>query len=155
MTNTMQKRNGPNSNEFGYVVENMLNNTLRRFFDGNAWDAEGQNNLSRVPVNVRETDQQYELDVISPGCRREDFKVRVQNNELQISMTRNENKKQNDEQDGWVRNEYIQRSFSRHFTLDETVNVTNMTATYTDGILHIVLPKTEKAKPRLLSVDVQ
>ncbi len=155
MTNTIEKRNAVNSNEVSLVVDSIFNNTLRRFFDGNLWDAEESGNRGSVPVNVRETDQQYEVDVIAPGCQKEDFKVQVQNNELQISFIHDDSKKQGDENAGWVRNEYVQRSFKRHFTLNETVNTEYIRATYTDGILRLVLPKTEKAKPRLLSIEVK
>jgi len=155
MTNTMQKRNGSNPNELGTVVDNIFNNTLRRFFDGNLWDIDGSINTGNVPVNVRETDQQYEVDVIAPGCRKENFKVQVEKNTLQISLNHDEPKTQTGEKAGWVRNEYIQRSFSRHFTLDETVDTANISAEYTDGILRIVLPKNEKAKPRLLAIEVK
>jgi HSP20 family protein len=155
MTNAMQKTNNVNVNQFGQVVDNIFNNTLRRFFDANLWDIEGPVNRGAAPVNVRESDQQYELDVIAPGCRKESFTVQVQNNELQISYKHDDSQEQNDEKAGWVRNEYMQHSFSRHFTLDETVNSENISATYTDGILRVILPKTEKAKPRLLAIDVK
>jgi HSP20 family protein len=155
MTNTMQKRAGANTPALGNVVDNIFNNTLRRFFDGNLWDIDSTINTGTVPVNVRETDQQYEVDVIAPGCRKENFKVQIQNNQLQISFNQDETNEQNDEKAGWVRNEYIQRSFSRHFTLDETVDTTKISAEYTDGILKLVLPKNEKAKPRLLAIDVK
>jgi HSP20 family protein len=154
MTNAMQKTNGRHANELGHVVDNIFNNTLRRFFDGNLWDT-GTTARGSAPVNVRETDQQYEVDVIAPGCSKEHFNVQVINNELQIAFKQDENKKQEDEKAGWVRNEYVQRSFTRHFTLDETVDTSRISATYTDGILRIVLPKNEKAKPRLLSINVQ
>ena len=42
-------------------------------------------------------------------------------------------------------------NFARHFH-DETVDTSKISAEYTDGILHVVLPKNEKAKPRLLAV---
>ena len=155
MTNTIQKRNGSHANELGNVVDNIFNNTLRRFFDGNLWDIEGTMNRGYVPVNVRENDQQYEVDVIAPGCRKENFKVEVHNNELQISFNQDEQKNEQDEKAGWVRNEYMQRSFARHFTLDESVDTGKINASYTDGILRVVLPKNEKAKPRLLSIDVK
>jgi HSP20 family protein len=155
MTNTIQKWKGTNSNDLGNVVDNIFNNTLRRFFDGNLWDVENPASRGVAPVNVRETDQHYELDVIAPGCRKEDFKLQVENNELQISFVHDESKKQEDEKAGWVRNEYMQRSFSRHFTLDETIDTANISAQYVDGILRITLPKNEKAKPRLLSIDVK
>jgi len=151
MNNTIQKFNAqPNS-----LVDVIFDNTFRRFFDGNLWDVETTGKNGSVPVNVRETDQQYEVDVIAPGCRKEDFKVQVQNNELRVSFTHDETKKQTDEKAGWVRNEFIQRSFTRAFTLDESVNSDNISASYTDGILKLVLPKSEKAKPRLLAIEVK
>jgi HSP20 family protein len=155
MSNAIQKRNDVRTNQFGHPVDTIFDNMLRRFFDGNLWDTEGSASRVAAPVNVRENDQQYELDVIAPGCCKENFKIQVQNNELQISYTHDDCGKQADEKTGWVRNEYMQRSFSRHFTLDETVDSENISAAYNDGILRIVLPKTEKAKPRLLSIDVK
>jgi HSP20 family protein len=155
MTNAIQKRNGTHRSELGNVVDNIFNNTLRRFFDGNLWDIEGSSGSGTVPVNVRETDQQYEVDVIAPGCAKENFKVQVHNNELQVSFSQDESKSQNEEKAGWVRNEYVQRSFIRQFTLDETVDTTKISAEYTDGILRVVLPKNEKAKPRTLAIEVK
>ena len=155
MTNAMQRRNGAGTTDLGTAFDSIFNNTLRRFFDGNLWDSEGSTNRGTVPVNVRETEQQYEVDVIAPGCKKENFKVQVQNNELQISFSQDETKNDSDEKAGWVRNEYMQRSFARHFTLDETVDSSAITAEYADGILKVVLPKNEKAKPKLLSIDVK
>ena len=153
MTNEIQKRNGASRHELSNVVDNIFNNTLRRFFDGNLWDIEP--GRGTVPVNVRENDQQYELDVIAPGCQKEHFKVQLVNNELQISFAQDDSKNENDEKTGWVRNEYIQHSFTRRFTLDETVDASGINAVYSDGILRIVLPKNEKARPRLVEIDVK
>ena len=155
MTNAMQKNNAPRGYGLDTAFDNIFNQSLRRFFDGNLWDSENSRTAGSVPVNVRETEQQYEVDVIAPGCRKEDFRLQVQANELSISFSHNENKKEENEKAGWVRNEYVQRSFSRSFTLDETVNTENITASYEDGILKVILPKSEKAKPRLLSIDVK
>jgi HSP20 family protein len=155
MTNAMQKNNAPRGYGLDTAFDNIFNHSLRRFFDGNLWDSENSQTAGSVPVNVRETEQQYEVDVIAPGCRKEDFRLQVQANELSISFSHNENKKEENEKAGWVRNEYVQRSFSRSFTLDETVNTEKITARYEDGILKVILPKSEKAKPRLLSIDVK
>jgi len=146
-------RNGAVSLE--NVVDQLFNNSLRRFFDENLWDLENSSSQGSVPVNMRENDQQYEVDVIAPGCRKEDFSLQVQNNELRISFAHNEKKQEADEKAGWVRNEFVQHSFTRSFSLDDTVQAENISATYSDGILKIVLPKTEKAKPRQLSISVK
>jgi HSP20 family protein len=121
MTNAIAKKeNGNTYASFGNVVDNIFQNSLRRFFDDNFWDAEGQLSTASVPVNIRETEQQYELDVIAPGCRKEDFKISVDDNLLIISMNHTEEQKQENQKVGWVRNEYMVRSFSRSFTLEDT-----------------------------------
>jgi len=156
MTNTIAKRQNDNSYaSFGNVVDNIFQNSLRHFFDDNFWDVDGQGPRGSVPVNIRETDQQYELDVIAPGCQKEDFNISVNNNVLTISMNRAEEREPKDEKSGWVRNEYVHRSFSRSFTLDDTVDVNRINATYTNGILKLSLGKTEKAKMISRTIQVK
>lgn len=145
MTTTIAKRqNGNPSVSFGNVVDNIFQNSLRRFFDDNFWDTDAPLTTGSVPVNVRETEQHYEMDVVAPGCRKEDFKIEINDNLLTVSFNHTEENK--NAKTGWVRNEYLRRSFSRSFTLDDTVDVNRISASYTDGILQLVLPKNEKAK---------
>lgn len=155
MTNTIARRNNGNGyTDFGNVVDNIFQNSLRRFFDGNFWEAENQLSTGTVPVNIRETEQQYELDVIAPGCRKEDFSIRVDNNVLTISLVKKQASEQK-EKSGWVRNEFVQQAFSRSFTLDETVDTNKINAAYTDGILHLVLGKNEKAQTTSRQIEVK
>ena len=156
MTNAIAKReNGNSYASFGNVVDNIFQNSLRRFFDDNFWDSESHLSTGSVPVNIRETEQHYELDVVAPGCRKEDFKISVDDKLLTISMNRTEEQNQENQKLGWVRNEYTQRSFSRSFTLEDTVDVNNITATYADGILRLSLGKSEKAKKVSRNVEVK
>jgi HSP20 family protein len=155
MTKTMQVNKVRSGYGLENVVDNIFNNTMRRFFDGNLWDTNNSTNAGTVPVNVRETENQYEVDVIAPGCKKEDFSVQVKTGELVISFDHNREKDQKDEEAGWVRNEYVHRSFSRTFTLDDTVDIEKINAGYTDGILRIILPKNEKAKPISIAIDVK
>lgn len=155
MTNTIARRNNGNGyTDFGNVVDNIFQNSLRRFFDGNFWEAENQLSTGTVPVNIRETQQQYELDVIAPGCRKEDFSIRVDNNVLTISLVKKQTSEQK-EKSGWVRNEFVQQAFSRSFTLDETVDTNKINATYSDGILHLELGKNEKAQMTSREIEVK
>lgn len=155
MTNSIQKNKTLPGYGLENVVDNIFNHTLRRFFDGNLWDTGNARNTGTVPVNVRETEQQYELDVIAPGCRKEDFSIQVQAGELQISFQQQDEMREKQEKAGWVRNEYILRSFSRSFSLDHTIDTGKISAHYLDGILRVILPKNELAKPRAIAVDVQ
>ncbi|MCU7547882.1 Hsp20/alpha crystallin family protein [Chitinophagaceae bacterium LB-8] len=155
MTTAIAKRqNDTPSVTFGNVVDNIFQNSLRRFFDDNFWNVEGQLTTGTVPVNVRETDHQYEMDVIVPGCKKEDFNISINDNLLTISFnTKSENN--SSQKAGWVHNEYVQRSFSRSFTLDDTVDVNKINATYTDGILHLTLAKNEKTKRLSKNIEIK
>jgi len=155
MTRAMQKRqNETPAYSFGNVVDNIFNHSLRRFLDDNFWEFETTLSTGSVPVNVREAEKQYELDVIAPGCRKEDFAISLEKNVLNIAFNHNEEKKEADEKKGWVRNEFVQRSFNRSFTLDDTVDANAIEATYTDGILRIVLNKSEKAKQQSRTIEI-
>src|SRR5687767_12064113 len=148
MTTAIAKsQDGNSSVNFGNVVDNIFQNSLRHFFDDNFWVTRGDLRSGSVPVNVRELEQQYEMDVIAPGCRKEDFNISLEDNVLTISFGRKEESRtEENEKVNWVRNEYRQHPFTRTFTLDETVDANNVNANYTDGILRLVLPKNEKAK---------
>jgi HSP20 family protein len=154
MTTAMTKRQNARPATFGNVVDDIFQNSLRHFFDDNFWGA-GQSVMSSVPVNVREKEQQYEVDVIAPGCRKEDFNVNISDNVLTVSFEHDEKKNEEDQKNGWVRNEYQKRSFSRSFTLDETVDINNVKASYADGILRLTLPKSERAKQVSKNIEIQ
>ena len=155
MTTAIAKRqNGNPSVSLGNVVDNIFQNSLRRFFDDNFWDADLPLTTGSVPVNVRETEQHYEMDVIAPGCRKQDFSINIQDNMLTVAFNHKEENREQNQKTGWSRNEYLQRSFSRTFTLDDTVDVNKITANYTDGILRLVLPKNEKAKKLTKQIEV-
>ena len=156
MTNTIAKRqNGNSPVTFGNVFDNIFQNSLHRFFDDTFWDAEISQTTGKVPVNIRENDQNYEMDVVAPGCKKEDFKISVEDNMLTISFEQKQQNKEASEKSGWVRNEYVQRSFSRSFTLDDTVDVNRINGSYTDGILRLTLPKNEKAKKVSRNVEIK
>lgn len=93
------------------------------------------------------------MDVIAPGCKKEDFHVNINHNMLTISFN-SKTENETSSKSGWVRNVYVQRSFSRTFALDDTVDVNNINATYTDGILHLTLAKNEKAKRVTKNIEI-
>ncbi|WP_317899862.1 Hsp20/alpha crystallin family protein [Aurantibacillus circumpalustris] len=102
-------------------------------------------------VNVKETNSAFELEMAIPGLNKKDFKIAIENNKLYISAE-SENKKEEDSEDGrYSRREFSYQSFTREFHLPEnSVNENNISANYTDGILHVVVPKKEVSKPKLL-----
>jgi HSP20 family protein len=98
-------------------------------------------------VNVRETADDYIIDVAAPGMKREEFKVELDNNVLTISSQREDNQETGGDSIDYSRREFNYQSFQRSFTLPENkVEGDKISARYTDGILHITVPKKDEAK---------
>ena len=90
----------------------------------------------RAAVNVYKTETSYELLVFAPGRIKENFSVRAQGNELTISYKPAEGLPA----PNWIRREYSRGAFERTFTIDETIDATNIKANYSDGVLQVSLP---------------
>lgn len=108
----------------------------------------GSQLVNRVapPVNIKETETAFNVELVAPGLKKEDFNIEVDKGLLTISS---EAKAENVQEDGkYTRREYIHTSFKRAFTLPETVNEEGINANYADGILTLTLPKKEEAQPK-------
>ncbi|NLX18706.1 MAG: Hsp20/alpha crystallin family protein [Desulfobulbus sp.] len=101
-------------------------------------------------TNLSDTGDNLELFAEVPGVSKEKLNVKIQGNYLEISGTRLAASPE-----GYTlhRNERVSSSFSRSFTLPYEVDATKVTATLNDGILKIVLPKSEAAKPRQVTIS--
>lgn len=104
-------------------------------------------NTSLPAVNVKETNDEFFIEVAAPGMNKNDFKVHFNNNVLTISS---EKKNEKDEKtDNYTRREFSYKSFQRAFTISENaVNGEKISAKYNNGILVITLPKREEIKPQ-------
>ena len=92
--------------------------------------------LQRAAVNIYKTEKSFEMLVFAPGRIKEHFKIDVEGTELKISYTPPEGFPRPD----WVLREYSRGGFVRSFTLDKSIDVTNISAKYEDGVLHVSLP---------------
>ena len=98
-------------------------------------------------VNVRETNDEFRIEVAAPGMKRDDFKVELDNNVLIISSQREDSREEKDNNGDYTRREFSYQSFQRSFTLPEgKVEGDKIAASYVDGILKVTVPKREEAK---------
>jgi HSP20 family protein len=98
------------------------------------------------PVNIKETDNAYTVELMAAGLKKEDFNIELDNELLTISS---EVKTENNTEEGkFTKREFSYSSFKRSFTLPETVKGEDITASYENGILRIALPKKEEALPK-------
>lgn len=112
-----------------------------------------QNWKAAVPVNIKETDKNYSIEIVAPGFEKADFKVSLEQQLLTISAEKkNEAKEENEKQ---IRSEYSYRSFKRSFTLDEKMDGSNIDAKYVNGVLILNLAKKEEVKPSVKQISIQ
>ena len=97
-------------------------------------------------VNIKETTDNFEVHMAVPGFKKDNFNISIENEELLISAEIEENKEETN--DEFTRKEFGYASFRRSFILPETVDGDKIKAKYEDGILNVVLPKKEEAKPK-------
>ncbi|MDI3321438.1 Hsp20/alpha crystallin family protein [Pinibacter soli] len=150
MNSIIKKENGQVP-AFGSVVDQIFQNNLSRFFDDTFWTNGGSR--IQVPANIRETATSYELHVVAPGLKKEDFKLNLNKDLLTISYDHTDTAEQQEQE--WIRREYKQQTFSRSFSLNEAVDSAKITASYKDGVLQVVLPKKENSKNVSQVIQVQ
>jgi len=103
-------------------------------------------------VDIYEHDGNIVLTAELPGVDPKDVDVRVENNVLTL---RGERKWNNDVQrESYHRVERAYGSFTRSFTLPNVVDTEKIKADFKEGMLKLVLPKREEAKPKQISINV-
>jgi len=122
---------------------------------GNALErsAEESNLTSWAPaVDIYETEHELVVKADLPEVDPKDLDIRVENNILTIRGERKFEKKVNEE--NYLRVERAYGSFSRSFSLANTVNSEAIKADYQNGVLTLTIPKREEAKPKQIKVNV-
>ena len=105
-------------------------------------------NRTLPAVNIRESDENYEIEVAAPGLSKDDFKIDLDNDRLTISSEKKEENKMGEE-GKYTQREFRYQAFQRTFHLPgNTVDSEKIAAKYNDGILCVTLPKREEVKPK-------
>ena len=100
-------------------------------------------------VNIKETENSYEVEMAAPGMKKEDFKIELDNNILTISSEKSEESHEDDGKEKYSRREFSYQAFQRSFTLPkEVVDEDKIEAHYKEGVLQLTIPKKEKAKQK-------
>jgi HSP20 family protein len=103
------------------------------------------------PVDIQETEEGYRLQAELPGLTKEDIDITLENNILRLS---GERKFERDvKKESFHRVERTYGTFSRAFTLPQQVNAEGVQAGFENGVLTILVPKAEQAKPRKISIS--
>ena len=132
-----------------------LQEEVNRLFSTNltrAFDDEGIGRGAWAPsVDIYENKDQIVLEAELPGMKQDDFDLSIENNVITLRGERKFEK--TDEGDNYHRVERSYGSFTRSFTLPQTVSAEGATAEYNNGVLRVTLPKREETKARRIPVS--
>jgi len=114
------------------------------------WNAEDlSENRSVIPAaNIKETNDAFLIDLAVPGLKKEDFNIQVENNMLRISANKQTETQSEDSNIKIHRYEFSFHTFERSFRLPKSADGDKISASYTDGVLQLNIPKREEAKPK-------
>jgi HSP20 family protein len=103
-------------------------------------------------VDITEDDKEYLIKAELPDIKKEDVRLTVENEALAMSGERKFEKEEKGKK--YHRIERAYGSFVRRFSLPEDADGGKVTADYKDGMLHVHLPKSQKAKPKAIEIKV-
>ena len=132
-------------NMAGFDPFRMLNEMDRRFFTGVP-------SVSVFNTDVIDTGDAFKLECELPGFKKEDIKIDIENDCLTISAERSSDDK--DEKDNYVKRERFYGSFTRSFDVSG-INVDNIEAGYSDGVLTVTLPKKAAEIPASRRLEIK
>lgn len=111
-------------------------------------------NYNKPAVNISENEKSFDIDVAVPGMKKDDFKIKLDDDILVISSEKELEKEE--EGDNFKRKEFTYGAFCRSFTLPKNIETKKINANYNDGILKVVLPKkevSEEDKNKIISIS--
>jgi HSP20 family protein len=125
-----------------FDVDDFFNNRglVRKMLPENFWNGK----TSEPALNIKETDDNFEIELAAPGFGKKDFDVTIDDGCLNIKAEKETSKEETD--DNFTRREFSYNSFERSLQLPDSVKDEDIKATYNDGILSFKLTKNEEAK---------
>lgn len=103
-------------------------------------------------VDISETEGEYQIKAEIPDVKKGDVKITLEDGVLTIQGQRKQEKKEQNTKYHRIERSY--GSFARTFSLPDVIDVEKVKAEFKDGVLHLHLPKSEKAKPKTIEVKV-
>ena len=135
--------------------QNWLPGIFNDFF-GNEWME--KSNSAAPAINILETDKEYKVELAAPGLTKDDFKIRV-NDENQLVVTMEKKQEQSEEKkDGrYLRREFSYSKYQQTLLLPDNMEKDKIAACVEDGVLNISIPKNsaEAEKPKEKEIEVK
>ncbi len=149
------KRNSQNySDPFNLLAD--LQEDFNRIFSGSlrrVRDQEGVSGFFAPDIELSEDSSQYVLKADLPGVSKDEVSLNFTGNVLEIKGSRKVERERKEK--GIYHSECRYGSFQRVIEFPTEVQSDKAKATYKDGVLELVVPKSESAKPKQIQIDVK
>ena len=127
------------------------------FFGKEFFNSNNQLSTKQVPVNIKETENSYEIELAAPGFEKEDIKVELNENILNIIAEKTVKEEVTDKKEKFLRQEFSYNGFKRSFTLDtKNVETSKIVGKYEKGLLYLHIPKLgeEEKQGKLVQINI-
>lgn len=132
--------------------QNWLPSVFNDFF-GNEWIAKASSSMPAV--NIKETADEYIVDIAAPGLTKDDFKVKVNDdNQLVVSVQKETKNEEKDEKGKYLRREFGYTQFQQTMILPDNIEKDKIQAKAENGVLTIDIPK-KPAAPAEGAKDIE
>ncbi len=133
-------------------LHQMADQLFGEFFGRTPFKMAATESLWSPVVDVYETEESIRLVADLPGVKQEEIQVSIEGDTLTLKGERKRDAEVKEDQ--YYRVERSYGTFQRSITLPSVVDPHKVKATYRDGVLEILLPKKEEAKPKEIKIEV-
>ena len=137
--------------------QNWLPAFFNDFFDDDFGHFNSMMRTSSPAINVKENDKEYTVELAAPGMSKDDFKIRVnEDNALVVTLEHKNEQKEEKKDEKYLRREFSYSHFEQALLLPDDINKDEISASMEHGVLNIVLPKIvvtpEAPKERVIDI---
>lgn len=113
---------------------------------------------SASPINILESETGYKVEIAAPGLTKEDFCVKVSNDNLMVVTVKQKNESEEKDKKGrYLRREFSYSEFQQNLILPDNIDRDKINAKVNNGILDIEIPKRtpDKVEPAVKQIEVK
>ena len=99
-----------------------------------------------MKTDVHEHEDHYEVDIDLPGFKKEEITIELQNGTLTVAAAKGLDEDESNKKGKVIRKERYEGAMQRSFYVGENLTEEDIKAAFNHGVLHLTVPKKEKAK---------
>ena len=130
----------------GSLFDDFMDSHWDKDFFGGKSHLMGAYEKNMMKTDIKEKDNQYEIEIDLPGFKKEEINANLENGYLTINASKNEEREEKNESGVYIRRERYTGQCARSFYVGEVVQQQEIKAKFENGILHLVIPKKQETK---------